>query len=152
MSPKVQHQSYLESSPEFALCRRDVVVKEYSRLNLTVPSDKLAAIVGVARQMQSAIGSHNPGGCHYLAGIYGGVDLGRELLWEFVGVKHERPIAWCAPTWSWASVGGTVSYPNGGLGGNFTVLEAIRTPTGPNQFGAVSYGYLILLGKTLRVR
>ncbi|KAK0649273.1 heterokaryon incompatibility protein-domain-containing protein, partial [Cercophora newfieldiana] len=61
---------------------RREIVQEYSRLDLTVPTDRLVALGGLAARMARLRG----GGDEYLAGLWRGT-LGRDLLWYCV---HER--------------------------------------------------------------
>jgi len=153
MPPKVMHNRDINecgaSGPKIAegiaIYRWQKVVEEYSILNLTLPSDKLPAIAGIARQLHPSIG------CTYLAGIWGDGRIAGGLHWETVGTKRKKPKIWRAPSWSWASVEGIVSFPVGWVDQEYTVLKAVCTPLGPDQFGAVSDGYLTILGKLLRV-
>ncbi|KAK0740081.1 heterokaryon incompatibility protein-domain-containing protein [Schizothecium vesticola] len=104
-----------------------VLVERYSRRNLTYGSDKLPAIAGLA---EMAATENRPTGMSfsmddvYFAGIFRS-DIPAQLLW-FVkddpdGVeegkiqppkrRHPDPSHYRAPSWSWASVDGRISYP-----------------------------------------
>jgi Heterokaryon incompatibility protein (HET) len=80
-----------------------IVVREYSRGRLTIPSDKLVAVSGLARLMQPRME------CRYLAGLWE-ENLLHQLLWlspdserrEAEGVTPT--LAYISPSWSWASV------------------------------------------------
>jgi hypothetical protein len=92
------------------------VVRVYSGLDLSLPSDKLPALSGLAQKMARYKNGR------YLAGIWEG-DLPLNLLW-YVGnrsVRHgnifdsldswrlgTRPATYRAPTWSWASLDGNI--------------------------------------------
>ncbi|OCL01472.1 HET-domain-containing protein, partial [Glonium stellatum] len=86
------------------------LVEAYSLCKLTVTSDKLLAISGIARQIARPLGDE------YLAGVWKG-DLARELLWAvpyhpdsgnpasiLEGPQRFRPKEYRAPSWSWASL------------------------------------------------
>jgi Heterokaryon incompatibility protein (HET) len=85
----------------------DRIVGKYSRCSLTESADKLAALSGLASQLQQTtkVG--------YYAGLWS-KDLARQLLWRVVdcaqadGSASRRPETYRAPTWSWASVDGIV--------------------------------------------
>jgi hypothetical protein len=147
--PKRNHYLHSKTSDRhIAVYRWREVVREYSPLKLTFPSDKLPAIAGIAKQLHPFIGST------YLAGIWKEY-IRDELLWETVGPKQAKPTAWRAPTWSWASVEGTISFPNGYIHSSdtdYSILEAVCTPIGPDQFGAISDGHLTVHGKVVSVR
>lgn len=84
---------------------RREVVPAYTRLELTVVTDRLPALEGLARAMAGVRG----GG--YLWGLWRET-LGRDLLWrtEGGGKKGEFLPEGYAPTWSWGSVVGQVMY------------------------------------------
>ena len=80
------------------------LVHRYSKRRLTFFSDKLPALSGIAKQMQPLLG---PG---YFAGLWE-QDLLHGLFWEVqLRVYPRRTAEYTAPTWSWASVDGEVSY------------------------------------------
>lgn len=122
------------------------VVNGYSDTKLTVSSDKLTALAGIARRQYEAKPDQ------YLAGMWRR-ELIHQLCWRAVVHKDSRKRPdWRAPTWSWASIDRGVFgswYPRGLLG-NDTLNECVRlldvwtTPSGPDPFGAVSNGELKL--------
>lgn len=97
------------------------MLREYTARNMTNPHDKLPAISGIASLVQKIVG------CRYLAGIWE-EDLIRGLSWTAawfysseMGQPLTRPLETSkieqklltervtrAPSWSWASVEGTV--------------------------------------------
>ncbi|KAF2497883.1 HET-domain-containing protein [Lophium mytilinum] len=100
------------------------MVQRYSRLALTKRSDKLPAIAGLARE----IGRCKPG--KYLAGLWED-SLYDDLLWEADDKCAERLGSYRAPSWSWASVNGSVRFSlpgEGTISDGFLVLGAICTP------------------------
>ena len=85
------------------------IVLDYTRRSLTLEKDKLAAIAGLASELQSKI--H----CQYIAGMWNVrfyIEYG--LCWQVSeradGRQPFRPAKYRAPTWSWASVEGAISY------------------------------------------
>lgn len=77
------------------------LVRGYTRRSLTQEKDKLVAISAVAKQFQPFIGGE------YLGGLWGH-SLPLQLLWKVIlppyGRISSRTGAYCAPTWSWASL------------------------------------------------
>lgn len=122
-------------------------VMDLSRRKITEESDKLPAISGVAQRMHLITGDK------YLVGLWK-ASLHSELMWcqdpsaeDFCYAR--RPERFRAPSWSWASVEGTV-----GFGGPFQregmiakVIQCDVLPVDPsNPFGAASYGHLVIRG------
>jgi Heterokaryon incompatibility protein (HET) len=85
---------------------------DYSRRSLSVPSDKLRAISGLAIAM-ARFSPEKP--LEYAAGLWV-YDMPWCLLWSRNGnlpnnEARLRP-AYRAPSWSWASIEGEIQYPN----------------------------------------
>ncbi|KAG4429723.1 hypothetical protein IFR05_014788 [Cadophora sp. M221] len=81
------------------------VVEEFSRLSLTYQSDRLEALMGVAKVFWEKLG------CSYLYGVWEDA-MAKGLLWNVTravnygdapseAVRQEKNVA---PTWSWASL------------------------------------------------
>ena len=83
-------------------------VCEYSRRRLTMPSDKLHAIAGVASLLND---SGELG--HYLAGIWS-EHLVDHLAWSRRGILASTYKNYRAPSWSWASLDSEVTFVNRG--------------------------------------
>ena len=79
------------------------LVSEYTSRSLTLPSDKLVAISGLAMWLQRQSGDT------YLAGLWRKT-FWADLLWSASGTLLERPIKWRAPSWSWACVDSRIRY------------------------------------------
>jgi hypothetical protein len=85
------------------------IVFQYTRKDLTVETDYLPAVAGVAEQLSHSLNSR------YVAGLWLSHNLDG-LQWV-VAVKPvgepqtltRRPMAYVAPSWSWASIVGPVS-------------------------------------------
>lgn len=87
-------------------------VAEYSKKSLTYPDDRLPAIAGLAERARHG----SPAG--YLCGVW--MDqLAESLLWEHRGRLvdgtrvHARQRKRRAPSWSWASVDGQITFLTG---------------------------------------
>ncbi|KAK1635906.1 hypothetical protein BDP81DRAFT_430549 [Colletotrichum phormii] len=84
----------LEKDPKYLWYR---TVQEYSRLRLSKQEDKMAALAGLAEQMQNL----RPGD-RYLVGLW--KTLLHDLLWFLEGrYKAPKPRITRYPSWSWAS-------------------------------------------------
>ncbi|KAJ3546448.1 hypothetical protein NM208_g1991 [Fusarium decemcellulare] len=79
------------------------LLNEYTKRNISVPSDRLPAIGGIASRI-----SHITG-VKYVAGLWEN-NLLHDLMWKCSpGEWKHRPETWRAPSWSWASIEGPVS-------------------------------------------
>jgi hypothetical protein len=123
------------------------IVRLYSGANLTFGKDKLPALSGVARL------GYNETGDHYLAGLWRG-GLEEQLCWaRLESMIRPRP-PWRAPTWSWASIDGKVTWytREKGLILDTTyvkVLDANTTKYGYDPFGQVISGVIRLACSTM---
>ena len=98
--PLVLYEFEEKSHPLGAFFNWGQMVCTYTSLELTVPSDKLPAISGVAQEYQKVTKSR------YIAGMWEDTLLS-QLLWRATYFV-KRPDEYRAPTWSWASVDGEV--------------------------------------------
>jgi hypothetical protein len=114
-----QGEDFTSDGPAF---RRDHwygLVEDYSSRNLTNETDKLPALAGLASKFSE---EQNPGS--YLAGIWSD-HLPSALLWRTVppysrnrnqpitplnAFLPRRPQVYRAPSWSWTSIDGEISY------------------------------------------
>ncbi|KAK8123642.1 hypothetical protein PG999_003560 [Apiospora kogelbergensis] len=120
------------------------IVENYSACELTVPTDKLAAIAGVARVFHETIGST------YVAGMWTD-NLLQALAWErsmpsLRRFPRPRYSEYIAPSWSWMSFHGPVGYfPTEDSQHAYADCEEVRTvPYGIDPFGRVRSGTLRL--------
>lgn len=107
-----QYQGYKEDPFRLHLCKRldpsprfdswHELVVEYSKRQLTVPTDRLIAISGVAKRFAPSIGLAG----RYLAGMWED-NLIYDLLWC---TESPSPRISSAPSWSWASNNSEISY------------------------------------------
>jgi hypothetical protein len=83
------------------------LVEYHSNCHLTVDTDRLIAISGIAKRLQAILSEE------YYAGIWQS-KLPQCLLWVVARgevSKIAEPSSYVAPTWSWASVGVPVKFP-----------------------------------------
>ncbi|GAP83086.2 putative flavin-containing monooxygenase [Rosellinia necatrix] len=141
------------------------VVEQYTQRQLTFHSDRLAALAGIASRAHST----SPD-VRYYAGLWSDtlpstllwtverrIEYGR--FWDFDSRRVEPRIA---PTWSWASVTGHVSFlfwkRNFGRGRwadgppDMSVIAVDCLPAGRNQYGAVHDAKLTVEGYLCNVR
>lgn len=155
------HNLKISSSP---LLNRTVVtdwiatwcnlVLEFTKRDLTVPTDRLPAMSGLASALQTHINST------YLAGLWE-FDLPKQLLWasDWTAVGSDLPPPLLedgyAPSWSWASVPGTVWFVNTVQRPRFSLVWQILSVRfrhlGQNPFGR-GEGTVTVEGDVLQVR
>ena len=84
------------------------LVTDYSKARLTYSSDKLIAISGMAQDVWTTWRGRLVNETRYIAGLWDS-HLPETLLWK-ISEKEiaPRPKPYRAPTWSWASINGTV--------------------------------------------
>lgn len=128
--------------------RWETVLHQYSRRQLTYPSDKLPALSGLASYYARLTGQT------YLAGLWR-EDLPRLLLWSMEPQMAPSPLPpkYRAPSWSWASLDGWISMPisRPSEPPSLRVLEADTRPSGLDPLGAVESGHLKVSGLMLKI-
>ena len=111
------------------------VVHLYTSAHLTFARDKLPALSGIARRI------HSQKGGQYLAGLWREENIEAQLCWR-VHEPTTRPTTWRAPSWSWASVDGPISYTptqQGICDDHYAhVVDASVTPLAGDVFGELS--------------
>lgn len=122
------------------------LVSLYSTRRLTKPSDRLIAISGLAKLFHAEIQQL------YLAGIWAH-EMHDGLAWKVQSnTSVNRPATNTTPTWSWASLEGSIETRDTGNAPAFIVISARTKLLGSDPFGAVIGGELILKGQLKRVR
>ncbi|KAL7785858.1 heterokaryon incompatibility domain-containing protein [Trichoderma ceciliae] len=127
-----------------------MLVEDYTKLLLTFESDIFPAISGIAKSFQRFSGSE------YVAGMWK-KSLLHDLAWHKEAMPdsvsreidwHERPKAWRAPTWSWASTLGPVRFLDigDGLSALYDIKEAKCFAYESDPTGELSGGHLLLRG------
>ncbi|ETS87123.1 hypothetical protein PFICI_00951 [Pestalotiopsis fici W106-1] len=121
------------------------LVSAYSSRRLTVPTDKLPALSGVASRIQKMTNSR------YVAGLWED-NLIYDLCWSihFQPLQYVPP-TYVAPSWSWASITqaayAEISQTRVIFESQFTVLETHTEVDGLNPFGRVSKGHVLVRGR-----
>jgi hypothetical protein len=133
------------------------IVENYCSRSLTYSQDKLPALSGLARRYQAA----NSKPDKYLAGLWES-HLPQHLLWVQFGdwyrafvanAENQRPSEYRAPSWSWASIDGLVSYIHvrdikyPSLYTLEVVSSHIELENDNSPFGRIKGGSLILCGR-----
>lgn len=125
------------------------IIEAYSQRSLTKQTDRLPALSAVA-----SLVSHKDGGA-YLAGLWR-KDIARCLAWYSLPESaNSTVLPSSAPTWSWVSVSGGVSYSCPATDKpthtrSLTVIEAHCPPVGKNPYGEVKDGFIIISGTACR--
>ncbi|CAH0019322.1 unnamed protein product [Clonostachys rhizophaga] len=114
------------------------IIYIYSRTNLTLESDRLPALSGMAARQNAITGDE------YLAGFWKR-DIVSMLTWICTSWLAKRP-SWRAPTWSWASIDGVASAPgtSEAMKPQARLLDGWTKSVGDNPFGAVLDGEITL--------
>lgn len=127
------------------------VLTEYSQRSLTVGTDRLPGISGIAK----AIALPEMG--RYLAGLWES-QLPQALLWSYGRNVVDRPdvqsrsAEYQAPTWSWASTSTAVrTYHESSSKAVCRVIEICCTPAMVDPFGHILDGHLKIAGPSSAV-
>lgn len=133
------------------------ILKAYTQCDLTISSDKLIAISGVAQKLKHLWGDES---VHYHAGIWS-FGMIQALLWQTSAEDQSttRSKEYRAPSWSWASINGRIdpgiiidndSNSNTSQVCRAKILE-VKLSHPISDFGAVSEGYLRIRGPLARM-
>ncbi|KAI2472294.1 HET-domain-containing protein [Annulohypoxylon bovei var. microspora] len=130
--------------------------QSYTDCKLTVPSDKLVALSGIAKDMKRRLAALGCKDTKYLAGIWSH-KLPQALVWNSFAIGR-RPKLYRAPSWSWAAVDGRLRiddqdpYSNIDLEILASVTNAWTTPVnGLDETGEVCDGMITLAGMLVTV-
>jgi hypothetical protein len=125
------------------------LIESYSVRQLTFESDRLPAVSGVASRIHGIVGSE------YLAGLWK-ANMPMELCWSvdyissLSSTTQLPPNSFIAPSWSWASVNGALSFvdrdPKTRFDSLLTIVDVKCSVPGLNQYGEVTDGFLVLQG------
>jgi hypothetical protein len=148
-----------------------LTVTQYSERELTFWTDRLPALSGLVRLLLPAAGSNSTVTSttttaaqradfyqtdlgRYLAGHWYNC-LNRDLCWfahYTPGKRVSSAAQYVAPSWSWASVSGTVSWPpEADFEPLAEIVSAASTPSGVDSMGRVCYGEVILRAKLIQL-
>lgn len=152
LQPKIiYNQVYWKQLDETRLIKVwHMLVEDYTRLHLTFESDIFPAMSGIAKSFQQYTKSE------YVAGMWVR-SLLCDLAWHKETISssstenvkwHQRPKAWRAPTWSWASALGPVHFLDIGNGlVPLCELEEVKcSPYQLDSTGELRSGHLLLRG------
>jgi hypothetical protein len=127
------------------------IVTDFTHRNLTVATDRLPAVGGIAEMMKPNAADD------YAAGLWK-KDLALHLLWYvpgfdgFKATTSRRHKEYVAPSWSWASVTGPIRYfaplihTEKKYKIEVEVLEIYTALAGPNPFGSLRDGHIVVRG------
>jgi hypothetical protein len=118
------------------------VLQMYTNRRLTYFSDLLPALGGIASEYLKKVGGTD----EYCVGLWKSSFV-QDLCWtaNHEAVPHESGDK--APSWSWASVSGSVDYEYANLGEQRTrLVDVVCGQKGANPFGEVKGGYAVLEG------
>jgi hypothetical protein len=127
-------------------------IGQYSTCGFTDPQDRLIALSSVAQAAQSMLGGHG-----YYAGLWRH-ELVRGLMWHCcspsVDLRSRKNSQ--APTWSWASVEGTIMFVALGMETfNKELVEVVQVQATHmdrnNPFGNLTSARLTLRGRALKI-
>jgi hypothetical protein len=136
------------------------MVKNYTRRELTYPSDRLPGIAGIAQMIQSRTGFQ------YVAGLWKErllLDLLWSIPWDYYNETPQGLTGWSSrpsyrdssvtlkgPSWSWASTTAAISFPpseDNWLHDQCAIIRDVSCKVeGNNQFGEVMQGSLQIVG------
>ncbi|KAI0831901.1 heterokaryon incompatibility protein-domain-containing protein [Trametes gibbosa] len=133
------------------------IVMGYSSRSVSFPSDKLVACAGIAEDFQRVLRSD------YLAGSWRETLL-EDLVWlsrdddcAVLNCAYTRPVAYRAPSWSWASVDGKISFESYEDRNSCVLVplaEVVRCNVtlvdDAHPFGQVAGGSLVLRAKLIQ--
>ncbi|KUJ16762.1 HET-domain-containing protein [Mollisia scopiformis] len=138
------------------------IVRDYSSRSITVASDKLPAVSGLARLCSKTTSDE------YVAGLWKS-DLLASLLWYTItwsGSQFSASSVYRAPSWSWASLDAEVNMrptrkpaankvklsDQTSKGDLTEILECVAVPSGESEFGGIKDGWILARGPLRQVR
>lgn len=131
------------------------LVTDYSKANLTYPSDKLIAISGMAQDVWTTWRGRVNNRMRYIAGLWDS-HLPETLLWR-ISEKGPgpRPKPYRAPTWSWASIDGAVTWEDriwiDAYKCETTILD-VDVKYAWDEWGQVTGGHIVATGPLCKLR
>lgn len=123
-----------------ALKQWSQIISEYSRRNRTFQSDSLPALAGIAK----SFGKVRPDVGRYLCGLWED-QLESCLFWYLIEPSRARPDIGRMPSWSWASVTGSITCAGGSVEG-IEFLGSEMSYNGDAYMGNVSAAKITLCG------
>lgn len=123
------------------------IVQQYSTMALTISTDKLIALSGVAKYFMARFEDT------YIAGMWRR-HLELDMCW-YIYAPRPRPTPYRSPSWSWASadgpIGPSIIHPE--IGDGITYVEdVVLSHATDDTSGAVTDGWLDLCGRLKPMR
>jgi hypothetical protein len=120
------------------------IIEEYSTQHLTFPRDVFPAIQGIAKRL------HRDCASLYWAGLWSST-LHVDMLWRTANPRATlRPNVWRAPSWSWASVVGSVRWLRDHTQREWRPITQVKdistTPVREDPLGELKVGCICLTG------
>ena len=119
------------------------VVREFTRRKLTIQTDRLPALSGLAAFTKSNAAED------YVAGLWKS-ELPESLVWQVWYGESERYEDYYAPSWSWASVNGHISMHSIAVENELPlkckILEISTVLATDNPFGPLKSGFIKIQG------
>lgn len=151
-------REYLSDPYEQLFADWQAVLRVYTRCQLTVPSDKLVALSGIANDMQRRLKDFKHDSTKYLAGLWE-AKLREGLIWYMVVPGHRRrpPETYRAPSWSWASLDGKIDFEpvwsrSRSSTPLITEIYGETTLVGTSETGEVSGGSVTLRAPMMHIK
>ena len=122
------------------------IIRDYTARSVTHENDKLPALSGIAKMIQSRTGDQ------YLSGLWRN-DILQQLCWRtnYTNLKFinfQKPKDYRAPSWSWASIDGNISFRSDIRLFEAAFVDCTVQPLFANDpFGQVKSGTLVLEGR-----
>jgi len=132
-SPRFRRREMHLLKTKFLEAPWELIIQKYTQLDLTMATDRLIALSGLAAAHYFA---HTKS---YTFGLWR-EDLRRSILWQALKPGKRLSIA---PSWSWASTTSQIHFPLEPHTGSYTILENQNEPSSERE--------LILEGKLLQV-
>lgn len=128
------------------------IVRRYTQRYLTVETDKLPAIGGLAERVFLERGLDKSPQDEYLAGLWR-KDLLVDLIWMTFAEdpKRSTPTSYTAPSWSWASVNEPIRFMGNQDTQSLAVVKGAKVDleSSESPFGKVTGGWVHLAGMKL---
>nr|POE53267.1 hypothetical protein CFP56_28489 [Quercus suber] len=144
---------YIDDPYEQAFLDWNSIVSLYVSRKLSVASDKLVAIAGLANDMKKKLQQLKPGKHRYLAGMWE-EKLLDHIAWNVTSPAH-RACEYRAPSWSWACLDGRLNIRLHQPMDRFyytTVIAADVEVIGDEETGQVNNGFVRLSGPLATVQ
>jgi hypothetical protein len=113
------------------------IVSDYSSTNATYESDKLPALSGLAKTVQAACGDE------YIAGLWKRT-ISTDLCWQAISRTTRKPLRYRAPSWSWASLDGSILWMDREVSELLKLVDYSITPVGLDPFGQIADGWILV--------